>query len=594
MPGRLGSATAATAVIEAMTNDDVVAGPARRWRRRLRGLRSAVLAAVPALALAQTPADPTRLIDEGLRREIQRLGQQPSEPARDALKPASAAGPVQIPVESPCFAIHAVELTGPDAAGFAWLQRAAAPYLGACLGVQGLGALAAALDAALLEAGYATSKVTLPPQNLADGMLRLRLHVGRIEAVEPADGLYWRNAFPITLGGVLNIRDLEQGVEQMNRLGSRTVLTRLEPGNQPDASVLHIDREGGAGRLRGGVTLDNSGNPQLGRAQFGFSGVLDDPLGINDLLSVNLNSNLQHMSADQRSLSGALHYGVPWGYNLFSLAAQGARYAQPVQLTTAVVVSSGQSAGFELRWDRTLYRDQSSKFGVSAALTGRRARSFYDDVELLVQSRRNSFAALGASYKRLLQRAVIDAELTLRQGIGAFGAEPDYDAESAHGLTLRPRLWNLSLAVELRDLFARDDAAGALRVDLSSRLLAQSTNDRTIALDQFGIGTRGTVRGFDGRATLVAESGFAWRNEFIVPFNAGSQLLQAYLAIDVGKVWGPSAGALIGRGLAGTALGLRAQWPRLMLDVAIAAPLYEPPGFHSSSVSPNLSLVMPF
>jgi hemolysin activation/secretion protein len=125
--------------------------------------------------------------------------------------------------------------------------NSAQPYLDHCVGVAGLRQIAAALDAQLIELGYVTTRVSLPQQNLKDGVLTFQLHVGRVAEVRAAKadqakspdeawGTWW-NAFPVGRGDIVNVRDLEQGVEQMKRLPSQSVATELAPGSEPDTSV---------------------------------------------------------------------------------------------------------------------------------------------------------------------------------------------------------------------------------------------------------------------------------------------------------------------------------------------------------------------
>ena len=63
----------------------------------------------------------------------------------------------------------------------------------------------------------------IPQQSLATGQLQFNLQIGRIEAVRyrpDLPHLPWHNAFPLREGDILNIRDIEQGLEQMRRIGS--------------------------------------------------------------------------------------------------------------------------------------------------------------------------------------------------------------------------------------------------------------------------------------------------------------------------------------------------------------------------------------
>lgn len=553
----------------------------------------------PACAQESTPLPPASLIEEGLRREAQRAQEQVGGAVRDVLRPATPRVVSQeIPQETPCFDVRRIELIGSMAHEFRWLQERSKPWLNHCLGGQGLRQLTGSLDAALLEAGFITSRVTLPEQNLATGTLQINVHAGRISEVQSAPGLFWESAFPIAAGDLLNIRDLDQGVEQMGRLHSRVVQTQLEPGSEPDTSLVRIWSNPGGSRLRGGFTMDNSGAPDVGRPHASTYVVFDNPTGLNDLISVGANTNLQKLASDNRSQSMAVNYSVPWGYNLFTFSAYTARLAQRIQLTTENVVSSGRSRGVDLRWDRILWRSQSSKLGVFAGASHRRSNSFLEDVELTVQRRRNTFANLGANYKHFFQRASIDVEISLRKGIGGLGAEPDFDPEVSQGLTLRPQIWGANVALDFADLFNRRESAPPGQmvrpIALRSSMRLQYTKNAMLALDQFSIGSRNTVRGFNGTSTLAAESGFAWRNELTMPMQLGGLPVLGYLAVDIGRVWGSSSGQLIGRNLAGAAVGLRSQWRHLYFEASVAAPLLKPSGFRSGRASPYLSLTYMF
>ena len=535
---------------------------------------------------AAMPDSPARLIEEGLLRETQRLHDHPAAMSRDELHPEGVKTfPAEVAAESACFDIRSIELEGPSSSGFGWLSQHAGPFLNRCLGVQGLGQLVSALDAALLDAGYVTSRVSLLAQNLAQGGVRLHVHAGRIARMEADDGLRWQGAFPAAAGDLLNVRDLEQGMEQMNRLPSQVVQAQLIPGEAADTSVVYIrNRSANGSRLRGAVMLDNSGSPSLGRPQLGMSLALDNPGSLNDLLSVSANTSLRELGPDHRSQSLAVSYSIPWGYSLISASAYATAFAQRIQLTTTQAVSSGQSRGFELRWDRTVHRSRSGKLGLYGALSARRSRSFLDDLELLVQNRRNSFAMLGMHYKRLFRHSSLDGELSVRKGIGWLGAEPDYEASGSNGVTLRPLIWNAGLSFEVPHM----TRGGQLGYRMQVR--TQYTRNATLTMDQFGIGSRSTVRGFDGASTLVAESGILWRNELAMPIQWGGQPAVAYLGIDLGRVGGRASDRLVGRHLAGVAIGLRTQWRLFSLDAALAFPLAKPRGFAAARVSPYLSV----
>jgi hemolysin activation/secretion protein len=550
------------------------------------------LAFVPSAARAQA-ATPARAIDEGLRRQEERAQElrQRVQPRADVLTALpDAAVSTMLPAEQPCFIIRGVELKGPDAVRFGWLADSALPYLQQCAGVAGLRQIAAALDAKLIALGYVTSRVTLPRQSLNDGVLTIQLHVGRVAQLamfssgkpDSAWGT-WRNAFPVSTGDVLNVRDLEQGVEQMKRLPSQAVRTELEPGAQADTSNIRILREAApfGERIRGGVTLDNSGSRTLGTTQLAGQVALDNPLGLSDIVSLSASSNAEHPGSAHRGQSLAFNYSVPWGYNTFSFSRSDSRYAQVVQGTTVQFLSSGASESAEVKWHRTMVRTSAAKAGLYAAVATRRANSFLDDVELIVQRRRTTSLEAGITLRQLLGEASVEFELGYRQ--------EDLPTAADGGVTLRPKVTLLSAA------YNRPFRLAGTPVQYAASLRAQATHDATLSIDQIAIGNRYSVRGFDGDSVLLAESGYYLRNEFSTPCKLAAGLDSvAYAGIDVGRVWGPGTAILPGQKLAGAVLGMRGLWQHLQLDVAVGLPLYKPEGFRTRPWSPYLSLTYAF
>ncbi len=557
---------------------------------------------------AATPpisAGTSQAAEEGLRRqeERERLQQQKLRPKTDVL--TSEIPPrlsTTLPEEKPCFVINEIVLANEDSQVLAWLMDSAQPYLQRCVGSEGLRKIAAALNAKLLEFGYATSRVTLPEQNLKEGKLLLRLHIGRVAAVKmvtpvaSASGAVaadvswgtWRNAFPVSKGDILNIRDLEQGLEQMKRLPSQTVTTKLEPGPRADTSVVSIVRQSGgwSDRFHGNLTLDNSGSHALGRTQVFGNAAFDNPLGLNDILNLNASSNVEQSDPDHRSQSLGGSYSIPYGYSTLTLTNSHSRYAQMVQGTTASFLSSGKSEMAEARLHHTAFRTASAKFGLYAALSTRRANSYLDDVELIVQRRRTTYVETGISSRQLIGNASVDVDLGYRRGVPWRDAQDDLPTAAEDGLTLRPRLWTLTAT------YNQPFTLSGRFFQYTTTLRGQKTDDTTLVTDQIAIGNRWSVRGFDGDNVLLAESGFFHRNDLSTPI--GWMDASVYLGIDYGRVGGVSESLLVGNRLAGAALGLRGKWNSVQFDTSLGRPLYKPDGFKTENWNPYLSVTYAF
>jgi hemolysin activation/secretion protein len=197
------------------------------------------------------------------------------QPAPDALPPAPPPTALAWPAaESPCFTIREISLTGEASDAFGWtidtLLHGPDAAIGRCLGAQGLDVAAQRAQQALLERGYVTSRILLPPQDVSQGRLVLGVVPGRIRAIRFADGTNPRanalNALPARPGDLLDLREIEQGLENFKRVPTVTAHIRIEPADAPGQSDLVIDwTQAFPFRLTG--TLDDSGTRATGKYQ---------------------------------------------------------------------------------------------------------------------------------------------------------------------------------------------------------------------------------------------------------------------------------------------------------------------------------------
>ena len=166
----------------------------------------------------------------------------------------------------------------------------------------------------MVERGYVTSRVYLPEQNLKQGRLRLAVVPGRIHQIRLKDGPGDRglaSAFPLGAGDILNVRALEQGLEQLGRVPTQQATMEIVPGQQPGESDVAVSRSR-ARQLTGQLSLDDSGQPATGRLQSNASLLLGGATGFNDLLSLSWSQDAEHL-AHPRSQAHTVSWLLPWG-----------------------------------------------------------------------------------------------------------------------------------------------------------------------------------------------------------------------------------------------------------------------------------------
>ena len=153
---------------------------------------------------------------------------------------------------------------------FRFLERIARPYVGKELSLSDINKLIHATNQSLMARGFSTSRIAIPEQNLSSGELRLVLQIGYIGTVrfaEGSDNLYWKNLFPFHEGDILNVRDIEQGIEQVKRLPSQDISVQRLPSEQPQRTDVVLTVKRGK-NLYGTISVDDSGLEDTGKLQW--------------------------------------------------------------------------------------------------------------------------------------------------------------------------------------------------------------------------------------------------------------------------------------------------------------------------------------
>lgn len=545
---------------------------------------------------AQTPNDLQLRSQEQERRAQEALQQREkaiTAPDVRLQNEASSPDDRRLAIESPCFPIQELALPPESMQQWSWLLGHADghttldkpdPVQGRCIGAQGVQTVIDRLQNALIARGFVTSRILAAPQNLQTGQLTLLVLPGRIQEVRWANGAGQRgsrwNTVPLQSGDVLNLRDIEQALENYKRVPTAEADIDIEPAQEPGYSNLVIRHEQ-AHPFRLSVGMDDSGSRSTGKLQGNATLSYDNWWTLSDLFYVSLQGELGAKDPGPRGTYGrTVHYSVPWGYNLLSVTLSQNRYHQTVAGANADVLYSGTSANSEVKLARVIQRDSAGKTTLSLKGFQRRSNNYIDDAEVEVQRRVVGGLEWGLGHRRAFDRITLEGNLAYRAGTGAWGALPAPEEGFGEG-TSRMRLWLLDASVQWPFEAAQQSWTW------NSNWKAQYNKTPLTPQDRFSIGGRFTVRGFDGLSVLTAERGWLWRNEMSLATAQGTQL---YAGIDRGHVGGPSAQNLVGQNLTGLVLGWRGQYKRVQFDLFAARPLHKPERFKTATETAGFSL----
>ncbi len=486
--------------------------------------------------------------------------------------------------ESPCFTINQIILIGESADRFQWALSAVDDAKGRCLGGQGIVLVINKVQNAILAKGYVTTRVMAQEQDLTKGILTLTLQPGRIGDVRFDQPVSWRgrwwNALPASSGDILNLRDIEQGLENFRRVPSATADIQIVPGKQDATSDLLVNwQESRPVRLSLG--LDDSGSKSTGRYLGSATLALDAPFAQNDLFYANVGKDLfQHGPFGNRSHT--LNYFFPVGYWGFAANYNDYTYHQNIPNANEVLRYSGKSDNVQLTVSRLLYRDQSHKTTLNLRAYRKHSTNAVNDIDIDQQKRRTAGWELGLNQRSYLGTTTLDANIHWRRGTGAFNALPAPE-ESRHEGSARTGMLLGDLGIN------QPFTLGEQPWRVYTHLRGQWSPNALTPQERMAIAGRYTVRGFDGEQVLSGEKGLLWRND--IAWNVFGRGHELYLAADYGRVDGPGTRYLVGHTLAGSAVGLRgALWGRLSYDVFAGIPLYKPKGFHTSGATAGFSV----
>ncbi|PJK35467.1 ShlB family hemolysin secretion/activation protein [Pseudomonas sp. S10E 269] len=458
---------------------------------------------------APTPGDQDLIRDRQnrlLEEQRRRLEELQDLPGKDT-KPQAPA----LPADTRCFPIQDIELKGADSLSAADRTRLLKPYIGQCLGVTQLNELLKVITDDYIAKGRVTSRAYLPQQDLSSGHLQVLVVEGKLEGIKGAQGSTVTDrelamAFPGKVGEALNLREVEQLVDQLSRLPSKQAQMELTPGTQIGGSEVLVKNQPQK-PWRASLSRNNDGQKSTGEQQWGAGLEWDSPLGLADQLI--LRGGHDAISDHQKtSKNSMLYYNVPWGWWNFSYTYSESEYRAPGDLDGYKYKQTGDSQNHQVRAERVVHRDDVSKTSVNVGLTHLRTNNYFNDERLDVSSNRLSEFQVGINHGRRIGSAFVNLDVGMQNGTGAFDAQKDDQERIRGNLTPTPRYRKYTATVSYLQPFTLWGES----LSFSSLATGQRSEDVLYPAQRMSLGGSYSVRGFKDQQ-LTGDSGGYWRNE---------------------------------------------------------------------------------
>jgi hemolysin activation/secretion protein len=473
-------------------------------------LRPALLCAL-LLSLGTAPVHAQSPGDRDLIRERQQRLLEEQSRRLDALKQlpggeADKKDPSQ-PGQGGCVNVQTIRLQGTEHLPEEQQRTLVAPFEGQCLDNARLNDLLGTLTKHYIARGLITSRAYLAPQDLSAGELTVLMIEGKLDGFEtegrPSQREIWMT-HPGQTGELLNLRALEQMVDQLGRLPSRAVTLDILPvPDAPGHSRIRVQAEDQK-PWRIGLRGNNLGDKATGRHQTSAFAVLDSPLGLADQISLSAGRDVNG-GHGKHSDNQSIHYSLPFGWWTLSAGHNRSWYESRNDSAGFTFNTSGRSEVTHLRLDRLLHRDATSKTGAALSLSHLYANNYFENVLLDISSYRLSETDLSVNHGRRIGNTFLNLDIGWQRGIGAWDAQGHGHSPSGQP-DARYNKYTLTLSA-LHPFSIKDE-----QFSLESLAWGQHSEDTLFSPQRVGLGGLGSVRGFKDQ-TLYGNSGGYWRNQ---------------------------------------------------------------------------------
>jgi len=485
--------------------------------------------------------------------------------------------------DAPCMETKSIEITGVTLLDQKEIDAITAKYIGRCLTLNDVNNLVHDITNAYVEKEYVTTRAAIPEQDLSSGHLVIMVVEGKVEGIEFKEGQgsqrEIKGAFPGLAGKYLNLRDIEQGLDQINRLPSNNASMELLPGGEQGASRVVVSNERKK-TWRASFGLDNTGQDSTGRNQYVLALAKDNLFGINDLLNITINGDSDSWLTDEHQKSATYNafYSVPLGYWTFSGSFSHYKYRTEVTSGGANYPSEGDTTTTSLSVDRVLHRDQNGKTSLNVSLTHRDTQNYFNSGRLVATSQVLTSIGTTLGHTHRVLGGVASAQVGYSHGLPLLGAKRDISPslDTARN-EFNKFVFNGSF---FRPLKVKD-----LNLSWNTSVTGQWAPHTLYSAEQISIGSRYTVRGFHDDS-LSGDIGAYMRNELTLNLpnikkkspTASDWLgtMQFYAGYDTGVIRSDPKDLEERGSLQGAVVGMRTSGGRLVMDFAVARPIDAP------------------
>ncbi|PIT68081.1 ShlB/FhaC/HecB family hemolysin secretion/activation protein [Bartonella tribocorum] len=481
-----------------------------------------------------------------------------------------------------CFPIHDIVVDGVYHIKKSAIAAVTNPYVGRCIGLVDIQLLIKQLTKVYLDQGYVTARFYIPDQDIKNSkMLKFVVVEGKLSDIYynglPASShnyVVW-SAFPGLEGHILNMRDIEQGLDQINRLFSAHAQSELLPGREEGSTIVNINNQPEkAFKVR--VSHDNLGQSSTGYARYSAGLKLENILGLNDAWDFSYQRSQSDYwggsKQEGHSNNISASVSIPYGYWTFGLNGTAYNYQSIIKGNFTDIETTGDSSELHASTSRVLHRDSVSLTTLNVGLSYKRTNNYLLGNKIEVGSRQYSVANFGISHSRQMFGGTWTFDVSYLQGLPFFHSVKKHAPGAGDG---EPQFAKFTGTLSVMTPFK----VGEWNFLLSNLLSGQYSPHNLLAAEQISLGGASNVRG-TRESLIFGNNGFFTRNDLMlrtIPWSNSATLkktlgeLRPYVGLDYGRVFSQALYGFTNEQLAGWTAGIKLAGGMVSLDASYSS-----------------------
>ncbi len=335
-------------------------------------------------------------------------------------------------------------------------------------------------------------------------------------------------AFPfLSKDDVVNIRDIEQGIDQINRLSSQSAKITLKPADKYGYSDIVVNNKI-EHPFVASFSVDNSGQKNTGKIKHKVSLNYDNLLAVSDNIYLHYSeSNAIPLFGSNKEFNNTIgivdnsnnryskafysNFSIPFGYYTIGGSYSYSKYLLTTSGIASQVKSSGNSEAKSYYFDRVLSRGKNYKTSIKIELEENDTDSYIEDTYIPVNSRKTSEVSIFFNNNIYFPMGSLYIQPKYVKGLKLFDAMQDSNELAKD----KPRAQFESFGLYSQSNINFTIPKVSLPLNHKLTLDVLKSKDSLYGANQMSIGGKYSVRGFQ-ESVISGDNGYLIRNDLAI------------------------------------------------------------------------------